>query len=113
MSKLTYKLFRVRKDGAIGSLFINAQARYTTDVWMEARPFRKKGFQFRPGWHSMCEPKAPHLSIKGRAWYLVEIDQYSIEQRPASQGGEWYLSDRLRIVRPLNEQELSQTVNYA
>ena len=112
-TKKAYKLFRIRSDGSIGSLFINAKARYDLNVWIDAeRKHKKQGFQYRPGWHSMEEPKAPHLSIKGRRWFKVEISDFSIENRPASQGSKWYLSQRIKILRPLTQKELTKTINY-
>ena len=107
-----YKLFRVRKDGSIGSLFINPKERYELNSWMTAKPYKRDGFQFRPGWHSLNEPKAPHLSLKGRAWFLVKISSYTTHTRPVSQGGKWFLSNKLSIVRPLSESEMKHTVNY-
>jgi hypothetical protein len=110
--KRAYKLFRVRKDGSIGSLFINAQQRYELNRWMIALPFRRSGFRFRPGWHALEKPKAPHLSLKGRQWFLVELKDFNSEVRPESQGGKWYLSKYLRIVRPLTKAEQRFTQNY-
>lgn len=37
-----YKLFKIRKDGSIGSLFINASEKYQLDTWMDALPIPKK-----------------------------------------------------------------------
>ena len=108
----TYKLFRVRKDGSIGSLFIDKKKRYNLKEWMKAKPVKTDGFEFRPGWHSLYEPKAPHLTIKGRHWFLVEIADYTSAIRPLSQGGKWYLSDWIRIIRPLSDYEMSCTQNY-
>lgn len=33
---ITYKLFRQRKDGTLGSLFINRKARLPEGVWLQA-----------------------------------------------------------------------------
>ena len=107
-----YKLFRVRRDGSIGSLFINTKERYKLNEWMVAKPFKRSGFQFRPGWHSLDKPVAPHLTLKGRAWFLVELAGWTDHTRPVSQGGKWYLSSWLRILRPLDTTEMKDTVNY-
>lgn len=109
---LAYKLFTVRKDGSIGSLFINTKERYEIGQWMKSTGYKTAGFQYRPGWHSLREPKAPHLTIKNRGWFIVEIEDYTSHTRPANQGGQWYLSDKLRILRPLTKEELKSTVNY-
>jgi hypothetical protein len=96
-----YKLFRVRKDGTIGSLFINARRRLPIGEWMTAEPYPTSGFAFRPGWHALVKPEAPHLSKTGRAWFVVEVENFERHTRPASQGGEWLLAKRMKIVRKL------------
>ena len=93
-----YKLLRVRKDGTLGSLFINARARLPLNEWMEAMPWPTKGYQFRPQWHVLTEPHAPHLSTKGREWYEVEVENFTVMKRPESQGGVWLLAQRMRII---------------
>ena len=107
-----YKLFRIRKDNTISSLFINTKARYNLNEWMQAQRIQTKGYSYRPGWHTLAKPRAPHLSLKGRAWYLVEIANYSEETRPSSQGGKWYRSQHLKILRPLTIAEKEHTLNY-
>ena len=94
---IAFKLFRIRKDGSIGSLFINRKARLPVNVWMPAAAHKTKGFAFRPGWHALCKPEAPHLSEKGRRWYEVEVKKFKRFVRPASQGGEWVLAEQMRI----------------
>lgn len=96
-----YKLFKVRKDGSIGSLFINARRKLPVGKWMWAKPYKTKGFAFRPGWHATAKPEAPHLSMKGRRWFEVEMKYVTPQQRPKAQGGLWYLAKRIKIVRPV------------
>ncbi len=93
-----YKLMRLRKDGTLGPLFINARLRVPVGQWLEAEDHPTKGYKHRPGWHCLPEPKAPHLSEKGRVWVEVEIEGYQIMDRPASQGGRWYLADLMKVV---------------
>jgi hypothetical protein len=92
-----YKLFRVLKDGSIASLFINKTARYSFDEWLEAECFPTKGYKVRPFWHCTSEPHAPHLSTYGRKWYEVEMEDYTIFERPQSQGGLWFLANKIKI----------------
>jgi len=94
-----YKLFREMKDGTIASLFINKRKRLPLDVWLTAGCYPTKGFKVRPFWHCTSEPVAPHLSMKGRAWYEVEMNQYAPFKRPESQGGVWYLATFIKIIR--------------
>lgn len=94
-----YKLFRELKDGTIAPLFINVKLRLDFDVWYQAEAHRTKGFAFRPGWHCTSKPEAPHLSMKGRAWYEVEIKDYKHIKRPKSQGGLWYLANNMKVIR--------------
>jgi hypothetical protein len=97
--RLAYKLMRVRKDGSIGSLFINRKARLPIGQWLQAGNHPTKGFAHRPAWHTMETPRAPHLGTKGRAWFQVEIADWREQQRPAAQGGKWFLSQRMRIIK--------------
>tara|TARA_R100001086_G_scaffold185745_1_gene104063 strand:- start:27 stop:329 length:303 start_codon:yes stop_codon:yes gene_type:complete len=96
-----YKLFRQRKNNSLGSLFINKRQVLQTNTWYQAEAHETKGYKFRPYWHSLPQPKASHLSEKNRVWYEIEIDDYQIIERPASQGGTWYLSERVKILRPV------------
>jgi len=95
---IAYKLFRQMKDGSIAPLFINKKLRIPINKWMPAEEHRTPGFAFRPGWHVTKEPKAPHLSEKGRVWKKVEIEDYTEINRPVSQGGTWYLANKMRVI---------------
>ena len=92
-----YKLFRVRKDGSLGSLFFAASDRIPVGKWMDAKPIHKNGFAFRPGWHSVPKPNAPHLSTKGRQWFKVELQGVVNHQKPVAQGGLWYTAKRMKV----------------
>ncbi len=96
-----YKLFRMRKDGTLGPLFINARLRVPVGEWLEAEDHPTKGYAHRPGWHAAATPNAPHLSEKGRVWCKVELEGVRRYPRPESQGGEWLLADRLRVLEVL------------
>ena len=97
-----FKLLRLRRDGSLGPLFINRRQRIPQGVWLDAEPHRTKGFAFRPGWHCCRIPHAPHLSEKGRVWCEVEIEDYQLLERPESQGGAWYLAQRMRLLREIH-----------
>jgi hypothetical protein len=108
-TKQGFKLLKVRKDGTLGPLFINARARLRVGEWMPAEAHRRKGFAFRPGWHVMAKPEAPHLktelaSGERRQFWEVEIADYIEETRPESQGGVWYLAQKMRLVAPARSQ---------
>ena len=96
-----YKLFRKRKDGTLGPLFINKTQVITPNVWLPAKAHRTKGFAFRPGWHCCSLPYAPHLKMEGRVWCLVNIQNVRELVRPAAQGGVWYLAKRLKLLKEL------------
>lgn len=94
-----YKLVRLRKDGTIGPLFINAKLRIPFNQWIEAETHHhRKGFAYRPGWHVTFEPYAPHLSEKGRVWIEVEIEDFITYDRPESQGGTWGLAKKMQVI---------------
>lgn len=84
-------------DGSLSSLFIDKRSRLPLGVWLDAESHPTPGFAVRPGWHCCPEPRAPHLTERGRVWVEVEIDGVSEERRPASQGGLWYLAQRMII----------------
>lgn len=94
-----YKLFKMRKDGSIGPLFINKQQRLEVGVWYDAEDHPTAGYQHRPGWHAALEPIAPHLSEKGRVWAEIRMARTRRFNRPQSQGGTWVLADRIKVVR--------------
>lgn len=95
-----YKLFKVRKNGTLGPLFINARQVIPVGEWLEAEAHPTKGFAFRPGWHATFTPNAPHLRTTGpdRVWCRVELEGTRTYDRPESQGGSWVLADRLRVL---------------
>jgi len=100
---IAYKLLRVRKDGSLGSLFINRRQRIPVGVWLEAEDHPTKGYAHRPGWHCTSKPVAPHLGTRGRQWFEVEITSEIPHIRPKSQGGLWFLSRYMKIVRRVND----------
>lgn len=103
MIVIGYKLFRRRKDGTLGPLFINKRQVVPVGEWLAAEAHPTKGFAFRPGWHATLAPVAPHLKQgegagKDRVWARVEMDGTTIYNRPESQGGTWVLAQRLRVL---------------
>ena len=54
--------------------------------WMEAEGHPTKNFKYRMGFHCTLRADAPHLSLNNRAWYKVEVESFSIIERPESQG---------------------------
>lgn len=97
-TKIAYKLVRLRKNGTLGSLFINKKAVLPIGVWMEAKDYPTAGYAHRPGWHLTEKPYAPHLKIDGRIWIKAEIKDYEVIIRPESQGGIWYLAKWMKII---------------
>jgi hypothetical protein len=100
---IAYKLFRRLKSGEITPLFINKKARLPLGEWLEAESHPTKGYKYNPYWHCTSEPEAPHLSEKGRDWYKVEIEDFTVRERPESQGGTWYLAKKIKIISKINE----------
>ena len=98
MTMKAYKLMRTRCDGTLGPLFINARQSIPPGVWLPAEDHPTKGYAHRPGWHCTAKPEAPHLSSKGRQWFRVEIKNVVRHQRPAYQGGLWYLAQQMKVV---------------
>ncbi len=94
-----YKLVRLRKNGTLGSLFINRKAILSIGEWLSAEDYPTKGYAHRPGWHCTFKPEAPHLSMKDRIWVEVDVDDYRVHKRPVNQGGEWILANWMKILR--------------
>jgi len=96
-----YKLLKKRKNGTLGPLFINRRQVIPLGEWLQAEEHPTKGYAFRPGWHVTPKPEAPHLSMKGRVWCEVEVEDWTILSRPASQGGAWLIAQRMKVVKEL------------
>ena len=99
-----YKLFRKRKNGTYGPLFINrSQVLEVGKLYpMEDNP--TKGFAHRPGWHICATTEgAPHIKQDGktgadRVWCKVRFDLLREVHRPANQGGVWFLGSTMEIL---------------
>jgi hypothetical protein len=103
-----YKLFRQRKDGSLGPLFINPRLRVELGVWLPAEDHPTPGYARRPGWHAGLKPEAPHLTERGRVWAECEIpaDKFYQFQRPKHQGGEWIIAEAIKVNRVLQPHEV-------
>jgi hypothetical protein len=99
---IAYKLLTKRQDGTLGPLFINRKQRVPIGEWLEAEDHETKGYAHRPGWHTTSKPEAPHIAQReNRVWCLVKIEDYTELKRPESQGGLWYLANRMKIEKEL------------
>lgn len=103
-----YKLFRKRKDGTLGPLFINRNQVVPLGVSLPAGDHPTKGFAHRQGWHCTLQPIAPHLSLtpksgERRVWCEVEVEGTELYNRPESQGGTWVLAQTMTVIRELTE----------
>jgi hypothetical protein len=112
MTTKAYKLFKIRSNGTIGPLFINARQVIELGEWLPAEDHPTNGFAHRPGWHATLLPVAPHLSERPasgpeRAWFEVEIGKHRRFNRPQSQGGTWVLAENMRVVRRLTDTDLA------
>ena len=59
-----YKLFRQRKDGSLGSLFIDRKLRLCVrEWWYVAQNIPTPGYAVRPGWH-ICSKKERAASVQ-------------------------------------------------
>ena len=110
-TKTVYKLFKLRANGTLGPLFINARMVVPMGEWIEAEDHPTKGFAHRPGWHAAFAPYAPHLSEAPksgpkRVWAECEAIDTTTYARPRSQGGAWVLANKLRVKRVLTSAEV-------
>lgn len=97
MTRVAYKLVRRRKDGSLGSLFIDAKEKLPMRTWLQAKSVPTRGFAFRFGWHACSKKSAPHLSKHGRVWVRVLLQGVTPHERPKHQGGLWYTAQWMRI----------------
>ena len=95
---LAFKLMRLRKDGTLGPLFINARLRVPFNKWLTAKCHPTPGYAVRPGWHCCAEPIAPHLTTKGRVWTVILIRNWTEHHRPEHQGGLWYTAKQMKVL---------------
>ena len=98
---IAYKLFRKRRDGSLGPLFINRRQRLFVGETYHAENHPTKGYAVRPGWHCCHEKNAPHLTEIGRVWCKVHIEDFTEHHRPINQGGLWFTANRLTILEVL------------
>lgn len=98
---IAYKLFRKRKDGTLGPLFINRKFIVPFNKWVSAESHPTKGYALRPGWHTTPKPEAKHLSMKDRVWAKVEIKDYYKFDRPKHQGGYWLIANSIKVLEEL------------
>lgn len=98
---VAYKLFRLRKDGSLGSLFINRKERIPIGKWLPAENHPTKGYTLRPRWHVTSKPVAPHLSEKDRIWMKISIKDYIELPRPEHLGGMWLLANWIKVIEPV------------
>lgn len=98
---IAYKLCRQKKNGDITPLFINKTKSLPFNEWLDAECHPTKGFAVRPFWHCTSNPIAPHLSTKGRVWVEIEMEDYQEFQRPENQGGLWFLSKKIKLIKTI------------
>jgi hypothetical protein len=47
--------------------------------------------------------------MKGRAWYEIEMQDYTEFKRPTAQGGLWYLAGKIIVIKKL-ENEITKKI---
>ena len=102
-TQIAFKLFRQRKDGTYGPLFINRQQIIEIGKTYDAEAHPTKGFKERVGWHAALTPRAPHLKEQlangeKRVWLMVRLHGVTRYARPESQGGTWVLGDKMEVL---------------
>ena len=108
-----YKLVKQRKDGSLGSLFVDASRKLPVGLWMPAINHKPKALKERMGWHCLKSPNAPHLSKDGRVWVEVECSGAEEINRPECQGGTWLLAKQMKIVGIMDATEIKADAIYS
>ena len=89
-------------DSAVWTLHYGSEEnRKTVAAELSSEDHPTKGYAHRPGWHCGRTPLAPHLSLKGRTWFEVEIEDFYRSPRPKHQGGEWLIAKRMKVIGPV------------
>lgn len=112
---IAYKLVRKLKDGKLHPLFINKKSVIELGIWLQAECYPTKGFAVRKGWHCCFRPYAPHLktnlsSGEQRVWVECEVEDFKTYDRPESQGGQWILSQKIKVIREMSMTEVNETL---
>jgi hypothetical protein len=100
-----WKLFRLRKDGTLGPLFVDRELVIRPETVYTARQdIRPKTLAYRPGFHCIKHRWAPHIKMRlhngeRRVWCRVVIADYYRDKRPLTQGGMWYVAQNLMITK--------------
>jgi len=112
---IAYKLCRLKKNGAITPLHINRTQELPLDEWLEAEHHPTKGFSPRQGFHCAPQPRVPHMlddvSFEQRVWVECEIEDFVQYKVPKSQGGMWYLAQRIRHINILTPKQV-EMINH-
>ena len=99
-----YKLFRLRKDGTLGPLFVGRGLVVRVgDVHTARDDLPHPGLAHRPGFHCCSKKRAPHIKMRlgngeRRVWCKVDIGDWREHMRPESQGGLWYTAKSVRVL---------------
>lgn len=112
---IAYKLVRKLRDGKLYPLFIGKTREYVIGEHRIAETIPTKGFAERTGFHCCFIPFAPHLKTKlasgeQRVWIECDVDDYTVYDRPESQGGTWILANKLTVKRELKDGEAEKIV---
>lgn len=102
---------RLRRDGTLGSLFIDRKAVVPIGEWLQAECIPTPNFAIRKGYHCTFEMNAPHLKMKlangeQRVWVECLVEDYETYDRPESQGGCWILANKMKIIKILKEGDI-------
>jgi len=101
---IAYKLLRQRNDGTLGPLFVGRDTVIPVGTWMRAQMnLPHPGLAHRPGYHCCSTKRAPHIKLRlkngeQRVWCTVEVDEYTELKRPETQGGLWYISNKMKVL---------------
>ena len=111
-----YKLLRKKKDGKLYPLFINKKKETPIGEWLDAECIPTKGFAVRKGYHCCFLPIAPHLKLElssgeKRVWVECDVEDYTTYDRPESQGGQWLLVNRMKIIKELTLEEVNEIIS--
>lgn len=105
---IAWKIFRLRRDGSLGPLFVERDRIIPIGEWLDATlDIIPKGLSTRPGWHC-ASTVPPHIKLgrlasgEVRVLARVEIRDFELHYRPEAQGGLWFTSRWLKVLEVLS-----------
>jgi hypothetical protein len=94
-----WKVFRVRDDGTLGSLFFGRRRVLLRGQWLGAhKGLHLSSLAYRPGWHVLLRRSAPWLTSKKDRRVMLRVEARGVISVYVSpRGVPWLIAQEIRI----------------